>query len=92
MSNYETIQRASLLCDAENAILRYFEKDASMQDLSCPEFEDATGFTLEEALNPNSPKYLLEVVADEYQERMDFYGGEMSSSAAWELAVEKFLN
>lgn len=91
IDSYEAIRKAQLLCEAENALLRYFEADAS-SDLHDPAFEKANGFSLSDAINPKSPHYILEGMVDVFEERMTYSEGNISANACWEIAVESLTN
>lgn len=90
----EKIRRELLICDAESALLDYFDLNPS-ERLSCPEFEAMTGYSIEEALDPKSGNYLLETMADRFDEMMEnniaYYSDAPSSKACWEAVIEELI-
>lgn len=84
-----------LICEAETALLNYFGLESSMDSVESSEFKHRAGFSMSEAINPMSPNYLLDNMAEYFESCMEYHDercGEISASAAWEMAVEKFLS
>ena len=83
---YEEMRKAKLACDAETALLNYYGLDASMLNLHNAEFEKVNGFTLNEAVNPNSEHYIIDQMVEMFIDNTDFGG--VSTNACWEMIIE----
>lgn len=95
INNTNNVYKDSLICEAETALLNYFGLEPSMDSVESSEFEEKTGFSLSEAINPMSPHFLLNDMAEYFESNMEYYnehGRGIAASAAWEMAVERFLN
>lgn len=95
IDNTNNAYKDQLICEAETALLNYFGLEPSMDSVESSEFEEKAGFSMSEAINPMSSNFLLNDMAEYFEGCMEYHnehGGRIAASAAWEMAVERFLN
>lgn len=95
INNTNNVYKDSLICEAETALLNYFGLEPSMAFVESPKFEEKTGFSMSEAIDPMSSNYLLNDIAEYFESCMEYrneHCGGIAPSAAWEMAIERFLN
>lgn len=85
---YREVEREYRLKDAEKHLLEHFNFESSDEDLSCPELELKCGYSLEEAIDPESPNYILDYLVEAYEDAADC---NVAENQTWDSVIEWWL-
>ena len=81
---YEEMLHAHAVMDAEKHLLSVFGFAPYEQHIRCEEFEARAGFSLEEAVNPKSPFYVLNTLVDLF---FNVKNADIPDNITWEGVV-----